>query len=71
MICRQAFEDLAGDFFQRVALPAAVLLARNGLQAQDLAAVELLGGGSRIPAVKAALTAALDGRALDMCASLD
>ena len=70
MICRQAFEGLAGDFFKRAAAPAAILLERSGLQADDLAAVELLGGGTRIPAVKHALIAALDNRALDMCVRL-
>ena len=35
----------------------------------DLAAVELLGGGSRIPAVKAALVDVLAGRGLDMYAT--
>ncbi|KAK9813694.1 hypothetical protein WJX73_003926 [Symbiochloris irregularis] len=65
-ISRKAFEELAGDFFDKAAAPAVEVLRRSGVQAQDLAAVELLGGGSRIPAVKAALTAALDGRSLDM-----
>lgn len=46
------------------------MLERNNLTPDDLAAVELLGGGSRIPAVKAALSSALGGRSLDMCASL-
>lgn len=66
---REAFEGLAGDFFERAAAPLAALLARNGLAPGDLAAVELLGGGSRVPRVQAALQAALGGRALDKCAS--
>ena len=45
------------------------LLARNGLAPGDLAAVELLGGGSRVPRVQAELQAALGGRALDKCAT--
>ena len=64
------FEALAGDFFQGAAAPVTELLERNGLQPDSLAAVELLGGGSRVPAVKAALSAALGGRPLDMCAPL-
>jgi len=43
------------------------LLARNGLAPGDLEAVELLGGGSRVPRVQAELQAALGGRALDKC----
>ena len=66
---REAFEGLAGDFFERAAAPLAALLARNGLAPGDLAAVELLGGGSRVPRVQAALQAALGGRALDKCAA--
>ncbi|KAK2080952.1 hypothetical protein QBZ16_000806 [Prototheca wickerhamii] len=42
------------------------LLARNNVTAGQLAAVELLGGGSRIPRVKAELSAALGDRALDV-----
>ncbi|KAK9826508.1 hypothetical protein WJX81_008378 [Elliptochloris bilobata] len=64
-ITRDAFEALAGGFFARAAAPVAALLARNGLAPGDLAAVELLGGGSRVPRVQAELQAALGGRALD------
>lgn len=65
---REQFEGLAGDFFARAAAPLKALLERSGLRAGDLQAVELLGGGSRIPAVQAALSQALGGRALDKCA---
>lgn len=65
---REVFERLAGDFWERAAAPLRTLLARNDVSVADLAAVELLGGGSRIPRVQAALSAALGGRALDRCA---
>ena len=65
-ISRADFEQLAGPFFERAKQPLVQLLARNNLGAADVQAVELLGGGSRIPAVKAALSDALDGRSLDM-----
>ncbi|KAL6776251.1 HSP70G [Auxenochlorella protothecoides x Auxenochlorella symbiontica] len=65
-ISREALERLAGDYWARVTRPALDLLARNGVAAADLAAVELLGGGSRIPRVKAELSQALGGRALDV-----
>lgn len=42
------------------------LLRRNNLTAADITAFELLGGTSRVPAVKQALSAALGGRTLDM-----
>ncbi|CAL8469535.1 g9076 [Coccomyxa elongata] len=64
-ITREQFEGLAGDFFARAAAPLKALLERSGLRAGDLQAVELLGGGSRVPAVQAALSQALGGRALD------
>ena len=64
-IKRQNLEELAGDFFQRTAVPLQQLLQRNKLTPQDVQAVELLGGGSRVPAVQAALSQVLNGRSLD------
>lgn len=64
-IKRQDFEDLAGDFFQRAAKPLQHILQRNGLSAEDVHAVELLGGGSRIPKLQAELGSVLGGRVLD------
>lgn len=67
--CRTDFEALAGDFFTSAAKPLRTILERNGLlkggSGVDIKAVELLGGGSRVPAVQAALSKALGGRALD------
>ncbi len=64
-IKRQDFEDLAGNFFERAAKPLQHLLQRNGLSAGDVHAVELLGGGSRIPKLQAELGHVLNGRILD------
>ena len=64
-IKRQDLEELAGDFFQRTAVPLQQLLQRNKLSPQDLQGLELLGGGSRVPAVQAALSGVLQGRSLD------
>ncbi|CAL5229767.1 g13152 [Coccomyxa viridis] len=68
-ITRADFEGLAGDFFASAAKPLSAVLARNGLlkggSGVDVTAVELLGGGSRVPAVQAALSKALGGRTLD------
>ena len=64
-IKRQEFEDLAGDFFEHAARPLQQILQRNGLTAADIQAVELLGGGSRIPKLQAELTQVLSGRVLD------
>lgn len=64
--CRADFEKLAGGFLERAAHPLRQILERNRVAVGDLTAVELLGGGSRVPAVKAALSQALGGRTLDM-----
>ena len=64
-IKRQQLEDLAGDFFQRAAKPLQRLLQRNGLAPTDVHAVELLGGGSRIPKLQSELGHVLSGRVLD------
>ena len=68
-MCRADFEALAGDFFTSAAKPLRTILERNDLlkggSGVDIKAVELLGGGSRVPAVQAALSKALGGRALD------
>lgn len=66
--CRADFERLAGGFFTAAAKPLRTILERNSLTGKlgvELKAVELLGGGSRVPAVQAALSDALGGRTLD------
>jgi hypoxia up-regulated 1 len=65
-VTREEFEDLAGAAWGRAAAPLVEILRRNNLTPGDLAAVELVGGTSRVPRVKAALSEALGGRALDM-----
>lgn len=68
-IDRKAFEKLAGSHFARSAAPLAAVLSGNGnsgtVKISDLAAVELVGGGTRVPGLQAALSKALGGRALD------
>lgn len=56
----------AGDFWERAAAPLRTLLERNNLTSADVTAVELLGGTSRVPRLKQALSDVLGGRALDM-----
>ncbi|KAL4458458.1 hypothetical protein ABPG75_013323 [Micractinium tetrahymenae] len=65
-ITREKFEELAGDFWERAAAPLRTLLERNSLSPADVSAVELLGGTSRVPRLKQALSDALGGRALGM-----
>lgn len=56
----------AGDFWERAAAPLRTLLERNNLTSADVSAVELLGGTSRVPRLKQALSDVLGGRSLDM-----
>ncbi|PSC68342.1 heat shock 70 kDa 17 isoform A [Micractinium conductrix] len=65
-ITREKFEELAGDFWTKAAAPLRTLLERNNLTAGDVAAVELLGGTSRVPRLKQALSDVLGSRPLDM-----
>lgn len=64
-ITREDFEAIAGDFFARAAAPLRTLLQRNPEAARNLSAVELLGGGTRVPRLQAVLSEALGGRVLD------
>ncbi len=61
-------QGLAGDFFASAAAPLKALLARNPIDLGNVSAVELLGGGTRVPRLQAALGEALGGRGLDKCA---
>lgn len=58
--------SLPGDFWAKAIEPVTELLARNNLTAADLAGIQLLGGTSRVPRIKQALSEALGGRSLDM-----
>lgn len=64
-ITRVKFEEIAGDFFERAALPLKKLIDTSGLTPDDFTAIELLGGGSRIPGVRQALENVLATKRLD------
>jgi hypoxia up-regulated 1 len=51
-ITRQEFEDLCEELFQRVTSPIDQALAMAGISLDQVNAVELLGGGVRMPKVK-------------------
>eukprot|EP00191_Tetraselmis_sp_GSL018_P000225 CAMPEP_0177610198 /NCGR_PEP_ID=MMETSP0419_2-20121207/19625_1 /TAXON_ID=582737 /ORGANISM="Tetraselmis sp., Strain GSL018" /LENGTH=935 /DNA_ID=CAMNT_0019105435 /DNA_START=222 /DNA_END=3029 /DNA_ORIENTATION=- len=63
-ITREKFEELATGFFARVAEPLTRVLERNGLSPEDVANIELIGGGVRVPKLQETLMAALNGRQL-------
>ena len=64
-IKRAAFEELIAADVDRVVAPLKAILERNGVPVANLTGVEMLGGGTRIPAVQTKLTEALGGRHLD------
>ena len=65
-ISREEFEELVSGVWDRTAAPLRELLQRNQIAPDTLSAVELLGGCSRVPRIKAALMSVLGGRTLDM-----
>lgn len=64
-VTREEFENAASNIINRASLPLKEIVQRNNLKAEDISAVELIGGSSRVPAVKAGLTDVLSGRDLD------
>ncbi|KAI8108260.1 hypothetical protein M9434_006289 [Picochlorum sp. BPE23] len=64
-ITREEFEVAASKIVDRAVIPLKAILSRNNVTSDDLSAVELLGGSSRVPLVKSRLSEALNGRALD------
>ncbi|KAI9225962.1 MAG: heat shock protein 70 family, partial [Piptocephalis tieghemiana] len=56
LMTRQEFEELASDLFSRVRAPIEKALADAGLTAEEIDAIEIVGGSTRIPAIKDTLT---------------
>ncbi|OMO49450.1 Heat shock protein 70 family [Corchorus capsularis] len=54
-ITREKFEELCGDLWDRALIPLKEVLKHSGLQAEDLYAVELIGGATRVPKLQAKL----------------
>ncbi|NWI93046.1 HS105 protein, partial [Pitta sordida] len=49
---RSQFEELCADLLQRIELPLLSLMEQTQLKVEDVTAVEIVGGATRIPAVK-------------------
>ncbi|KAJ8404725.1 hypothetical protein AAFF_G00335880 [Aldrovandia affinis] len=49
---RAQFEELCADLIERVSVPLVAMMEQAQLQPQDVCAVEIVGGATRIPAVK-------------------
>ena len=55
-IKREEFERLSSELLERIAVPCEKVLIDSGLRLDDIYSVELVGSGSRIPAVARMLT---------------
>lgn len=64
-ITRQKFEELCGDLFEEALLPVKEILKHSGLKVEDLYAVELIGGATRMPKLQAMLQEFLGRKDLD------
>ncbi|XP_067999278.1 heat shock protein 105 kDa isoform X2 [Melanerpes formicivorus] len=49
---RSQFEELCADLLQRIEMPLLSLMEQTQLKVEDITAVEIVGGATRIPAVK-------------------
>ncbi|KAI3741044.1 hypothetical protein L1987_58711 [Smallanthus sonchifolius] len=56
VITREEFESLSSELLERVTVPCAVALEESGLSVDKIYTVELVGSGSRIPAITRVLT---------------
>ncbi|XP_030634020.1 heat shock protein 105 kDa [Chanos chanos] len=55
-INRTKFEELCADLIERVTVPLVAALEQAQVQLQDISTVEIVGGATRIPAVKAQIS---------------
>ncbi|XP_076832342.1 heat shock protein 105 kDa isoform X2 [Brachyhypopomus gauderio] len=55
-INRAKFEELCADLIERVTAPLVAAVEQAQVQLQDISAVEIVGGATRIPAVKAQIS---------------
>lgn len=65
-ITRAKFEELCEDLMDRAVAPVHEAIKSAGLELKDITAIEMIGGGMRVPKVRAGLSAALDDKELGM-----
>ena len=63
-LSRDAYEELIAPVLDRIAVPLQQALSESGLSINQIDAVELIGGSTRVPAVRARIQAALGGKPL-------
>lgn len=70
-LSRDAYEGLIAPVLDRIAFPLQQALAESGLSIDQIDAVELIGGTTRVPAVRARIQAALGGKPLSTTLNQD
>jgi heat shock protein 4 len=70
-LSRETYEDLIAPVLDRIAIPLQQALTESGLSIDQIDAVELIGGTTRIPAVRARIQAALGGKLLSTTLNQD
>ena len=68
---REAFEQLTDHLLSRVSQPLEEALSRAGLTVEEIEAVELVGGSTRIPAIKERISAFFPGKTLGFTLNQD
>uniref|UniRef100_A0A6N2JZE2 Heat shock 70 kDa protein 17 n=1 Tax=Salix viminalis TaxID=40686 RepID=A0A6N2JZE2_SALVM len=64
-ITREKFEELCGDLWDRSLVPIKEVLRHSGLKVDEIYAVELIGGATRVPKLQAKLQEFLGKNGLD------
>ncbi|KAL2458282.1 Heat shock 70 kDa protein 17 [Forsythia ovata] len=64
-ISREKFEELCEDLWEKALVPVKEVLKHSGLKAEELYAVELIGGATRVPKLQAKLLELLGRKELD------
>ncbi|KAF9241769.1 heat shock protein 70 family [Melanogaster broomeanus] len=70
-LSRDEYEQLIAPVLERISGPLEEALAESGLTVDQIDAVELIGGSTRIPAVRACIQAALGGKPLSTTLNQD
>lgn len=70
-LSRDAYEGFLTPLLERIAAPLQQALADSGLSLDQIDAVELVGGTTRIPAIRACIQAALGGKLLSTTLNQD
>lgn len=66
LISRSQFEELCDDIIARAVEPVHEAVKNAGLTMGDITAIEMIGGGMRVPKVQAGLSEALDGKEIGL-----